>query len=265
MSNHNAWESGFIDVAGGQMCFHRTGGEYPPLVLAHGGTDNGLCWSRVAVALQDWFDIIMLDARSHGNSSRVPQGEEDRSAEDVASVIAALRLDQPAVMGHSLGARTMSVLANDFPGLVSRVILEEPPLAEFQPPDSFIDWLKEIQSLSEAEIITLGKSTSPTWHDDEFPAWAGSKKQVDPKFIARLRFVDWEETIHRIASPTLLIYGDSDRGGIVTHEAAKRAASINSNIVIAHIAGAGHNVRREKFEQYVAVVKEFLIPQPEKN
>jgi len=58
--------------------------------------------------------------------------------------------------------------------------------------------------------------------------------------------------------PTLVLYGDSDIGAVVTHDAARRATAINSNIVTVHIPGAGHQIRREKFEPFVSTVLDFL-------
>ncbi|MCA6319719.1 alpha/beta fold hydrolase, partial [Phenylobacterium sp.] len=69
------WIPGEVAVSGGQLAYHRTGGDGPPLVLSHGLTDNGLCWTRLAEALAPDFDIIMLDARGHGASSRVGPGD----------------------------------------------------------------------------------------------------------------------------------------------------------------------------------------------
>jgi len=59
------------DVFANEMRTHyyRTGVAYPHLVLLHGFSENGLCWSRVAKALEGEYDVIMPDARGHGLSS----------------------------------------------------------------------------------------------------------------------------------------------------------------------------------------------------
>ena len=63
----NTWSRGEVSVDGLTFVYHRTGGDKPPLVLCHGITDNGLCFTRVARELEDAFDIIMLDARIDKN------------------------------------------------------------------------------------------------------------------------------------------------------------------------------------------------------
>ena len=62
------WLSGDVAVGGVRLRYHRTGGDKPSLVLCHGFSDNGLCWSRVAHDLEADYDIIMYDARGHGES-----------------------------------------------------------------------------------------------------------------------------------------------------------------------------------------------------
>lgn len=57
------WTSHEITAGGLKIHYLRTGGGGPPLVLAHGATDNGGCWVRLATALADTFDVIVPDAR----------------------------------------------------------------------------------------------------------------------------------------------------------------------------------------------------------
>ena len=40
------WASEFVNTNGIQGHFNRTSGGGKPLILVHGITDNGLCWTR---------------------------------------------------------------------------------------------------------------------------------------------------------------------------------------------------------------------------
>src|SRR5215467_8693002 len=91
------------DILANEMHTHyyRTGGEKPPLVLLHGFSENGLCWSRVAKALEREYDVIMPDARGHGLSSLPETGyAQDLLTTDVASLIHELSLSHPLVWGY---------------------------------------------------------------------------------------------------------------------------------------------------------------------
>ena len=258
------WLSGTLGITGGQLCFHRTGGRGPALVLSHGLTDNGLCWTRLATALAPDFDVIMLDARGHGDSSRMIPDQPYNPGEDIAEAVAQLGLKAPIVMGHSVGARATAMYAAAHPDRVSKVILEDPPLMPLVDPAAavrrrvrFREQVEKFRSMTPAEITALGKATSPTWHDDDFPAWTTSKHQVDPQAMPDYR-TPWQDTLAAITAPTLLIHADPALGGIVTPELADEANRLNSNIRTTQIPNAGHNTRRENFTDYLAAVRGFL-------
>ena len=258
----NGWTTGIVAVAGGHLAYHRTGGDGPVLVLSHGLTDNGLCWSRFATALGSAFDIVMLDARGHGESSRIGVQRAQSPGEDIAQAVAQLGLGRVIVMGHSVGARATADYAAAHPKRIAKVILEDPPLLPLMEASEaatrqarFRRQVEKFVAMSDAEILAQGKATSPLWHDDEFPAWVASKRQVDPEAMPAYETL-WQDTISRISAPTLLIHGDA--GSLVTPQLAGEAQAINSSITSVQIAGAGHNVRRENFPAFLSAVRDFL-------
>jgi pimeloyl-ACP methyl ester carboxylesterase len=258
-----SWRAGRVPVTGGHLAYHRTGGAGPIVVLSHGLTDNGLCWGRLAAALQSEFDLVMLDARGHGDSSRLC-GQPHDPARDIAEAIAALRLETPVVMGHSVGARATAAYANGHPGHVARVILEDPPFLPLADPASgearrarFRDQVARFQATAEAEIRAQGEAASPNWHADDFQAWAAAKRQVDAAALPAYA-TPWQAEIDHIDAPTLIIRGEAELGSLVTPEIAAEAMALNANIRSVQIPGAGHNVRRENFPAYVSAVLAFL-------
>ncbi|MEM7134815.1 MAG: alpha/beta hydrolase [Chloroflexota bacterium] len=263
------WSEGSIETNGVTLHYYRTGGEKPPLVLSHGITDNGLCWTRAALVLQEQYDVIMVDARGHGQSDK-PASEYSSAihATDLAGLIQALELDAPRVMGHSMGAGTATALAATYPELVSRVVLEDPPWradADFVADRAagMQEWKNRIaqeQNLSQDEVAALGREQSPTWDEIEFGPWSLAKKQVSLNvFTYRLdSTASWRDALSQIACPTLLVTGDPEQGGIVTAETASEAAALSNHIQVANIPGVGHNIRRENFDRFIRIVQDFL-------
>ncbi len=124
MSN---WTSGFVQTNGIRIHYYRTGGDKPALVLAHGITDHGMCWRRVAQALEQEYDVIMVDARGHGHSDAPETGYSSQDhAADLAGLIEGLALEKSTLIGHSMGASNAAKVAGEYPNLVSRIILEDP-------------------------------------------------------------------------------------------------------------------------------------------
>ncbi len=122
------WQSGDVATNGLRLHYTRTGGAKPPLVLAHGFSDDGLCWTPVAEALAPDYDVIMVDARGHGRSDAPEHGYAPSGhAADLAGAIGALGLQRPALLGHSMGAATALALAGTHPDVVGAILLEDPP------------------------------------------------------------------------------------------------------------------------------------------
>ena len=95
---------GSVAVSGGRLAYHRTGGSGPVVVMSHGLTDNGLCWSRLATALAAEFDLVMLDARGHGESSRIAVGQPHDPAQDIAEAVTINPVIRPVLIpnaGHN--------------------------------------------------------------------------------------------------------------------------------------------------------------------
>jgi len=267
------WKENDVVVNGAKLHYTRTGdGSKPALVLAHGFSDNGMCWLPTAQALESDYDVILPDARGHGKSARMQPGESLDAAADLAGLINALELQSPVVGGHSMGANTTSLLGVRYPSLAKAIILEDPPWrlpeppkeadAEEQkaPPPRFHDWLSDLKEKSLDEIIATGKQDNPGWADIEWPAWAESKLQFDMGFLQAMRVPgsDWTDNVKNITCPVLLVTADPEKGAIVTPESAQAAAASNPHIQVVNISNAGHNIRRENFKDFLQAVKAFL-------
>lgn len=267
----NAWQSDFIETNGLKLHYTRTGANSgkPPIVLAHGFSDDGLCWTPVAEALQADYDVIMVDARGHGKSDGPEQGYGSAEhAADYAGVITGLQLKRPAVLGHSMGAMTALALAGLYPDLPGMILLEDPP--PFWSPtferglprrgSGMAQWIIDTKRKTREELIAACRAQSPHWSEAEVGPWADSKIRFSFNVLNQegAAPVDWEATIRAIRCPALLITADPDRGAIVTPATAAALKTLLPGARIEHIAGAGHSIRRDQFARYMEVVKAFL-------
>jgi pimeloyl-ACP methyl ester carboxylesterase len=264
------WTSGDVVANGIQTHYYRSGGDKPPLVLLHGATDNGMCWAPIAGRLVADYDVVLPDARGHGLSAAATDGYSSiERAADVADLIRGLGLGQPAVGGHSMGGQTAFRLAADYPELVRCAILEDPPFRPASPAtevpamtstrERMRTELAEHKQRSREQIIAAGHAGHPNWAEDELPAWADAKLQVSEGFMAALRDESpWTELVARLSCPVLLVTADTELGAIVSPETAEMAQRANSNIQVARLSGAGHNIRREQSEPFLNAVRGFL-------
>jgi pimeloyl-ACP methyl ester carboxylesterase len=119
----------------------------------------------------------------------------------------------------------------------------------------------DFRVMSEAERLALARAMNPKWAEEELPAWAESKAQVDPdvaRHIQPLRETGWEQVLARVECPALLLTGDPELGAIVTPAVAREAMALLERGQLIRISGAGHNIRREGFEKTMEVVRGFL-------
>jgi N-formylmaleamate deformylase len=266
-----SWQSGFVESNGIRVHYTRTGGAKPPLVLAHGFSDDGLCWTPVAEALAPDYDVIMVDARGHGRSEGPEEGYTPAElAEDLAGVISALGLERPAVLGHSMGAATTMGLAGARPDLVGKILLEDPPAgwmpASDPPPGNtewqnrMRQWIVELKRKTRDEMIAEGRARSPGWSDAELGPWADSKLRLSFNVLNRgaAKPNEWVTVLRRISAPALLITGDAERGALVSPEAAAALTELVPQLRVVHIPEAGHSIRRDQPGAYLEVVRSFL-------
>jgi N-formylmaleamate deformylase len=273
-----AWASGDIRANGIRLHYTRTGGAKPPLVLIHGFSDDGLCWTSVARALEETYDILLPDARGHGRSEAPAQGYGPIDhADDLAGVIAGLRLRHPLLLGHSMGAITVLVLAGRHPQIPRAVVLEDPPAwwAKDSPPPYAAEWraqtqarIEELQRLTLEKLVAMERAEEPGWSEDELVPWADSKLRLSLNVFrqdGRIG-VDWPALLGKIACPVLLLTADPERGALVTDAWAAALRAMVPHVSIAHIAGAGHSIHRDQKASFLKVVRAFFdeLPDPEK-
>ena len=259
------WQENQVDNNGVTLYSYRTGGDKPPVLLAHGITDSGLCWSRLARALETKYDLVMVDARGHGLSDRAETYLPQDHVADLMAVMKELCLVKPALIGHSMGAVNAAYLAASYPDALSCLVLEDPPWPDT--PESIQRdedaWRRTIaveRTRTLEDIMATGQLANPTWDEAEFPAWAEAKRQVAPGVVTWLdggqSLNSWRKVIPKVTCPTLLITGDKDVR--VTPDVAQEAQRLCPTLEVASIANAGHSVRRDQLEAYLKAVGHFL-------
>lgn len=268
-----SWTEADADIGGARLHYLRTGkGGKRPLVLVHGFTDAGPCWTPVARMLESRFDVIMPDMRGHGLSARVAPGEAVDMPADLARFIGALKLERPIVCGHSMGAMTTFQAAVRFPDAIAACALEDPPWwmdpwpAGHDPNanNPFVDWAMSLPSLSLESLLEGYRRDHPAWPEELVRAMAESKKRLDPSIAhimsARMNPADshWRKTLGSVRCPLLVMVADPALGGIVSPEVADMVTSLNPRARVVRIAGAGHLIRFDAFDAFMAALSGFL-------
>jgi pimeloyl-ACP methyl ester carboxylesterase len=261
-----AWESNYVVANDIKFHYTRTGYNKPLIVAVHGITDNGLCWSKVANRLNDRYDFLMLDARGHGLSDAPTWGYNlDTYMEDLAGVIEKLDIKNPILLGHSLGAVTVAMLASSYPRIARAIILEDPVGLEHRDSKTDSNVIKERRSeiverkqMTQEQLVQLcSTQVHPNWPDsrDMIP-WAQAKLQVSPEVAALFGQIGGlADYFSDIKCPVLILKADAEPEQRASQQELFKKIT---DYRLIYVPGAGHNIRREQFEVYIQHIEQFL-------
>jgi pimeloyl-ACP methyl ester carboxylesterase len=257
------WNKAFCETNGIRIHYTRTGGGKPTLVLLHGLTANGACWTRLAHLLEKEYDIIMPNARGHGESGVPDFGYlyEDH-ARDVIGLINSLNLSPPVLLGHSMGGMTAAVIASRSPKLLRGLILADPTFlstkVQREIRDSDIaDQHRRILGKPFEELVADLHDKHPNRSPDTVGLVARARLQTSMAAFGVLTppYPDYKQLVSAIEVPSLLVYGDK---GVVSSAVAEELQHLNPQFRVDRITEAGHGLQYDQPERFAAVVGSFL-------
>lgn len=263
------WQTGYVH-AGTVTLHYQRAGRGQTVIMLHGMTDSGDCWKAFADQLVTTYDVILVDARGHGMSSKNCEtvAHVDQVA-DLRMLLTHLQLHKPFVIGHSMGAMVAFIAACTYPELLRAVVLEDPrfrpiiyntPALQAEARANVWRWIASMQAISFADLLHRCIAENPTWRANELVAWVQSKHAVGAQLQwedAR-NMVPWQQRMPLLGVPALLITADVSKGGLVDADAAAEARTLSALVEIAHIHNVGHSIRREAPDAYAAIVEDYL-------
>ncbi|TJZ54772.1 alpha/beta hydrolase [Sphingobacterium olei] len=286
------WSDGYAYANGIRIHYYRAAPQpdKPVLVMVHGVTDNGLCWTTLALNLQGMYDIYMLDARGHGLSDPfTPSDNGETLIKDVVAFVGAMEFHNPILMGHSMGAATVMRLGADYPDIARAIIMLDPllgriggqdrPARNNSNPDTDVSSksatakpkiavnmfgspqiLVTQNNYSFEDLIALGRRQNPLWGEMDIAYWALSKKQYHGPYTsqaaqAMTATMNIGNALSRIEVPAIILKADASAE---VREKNEDAAAAMPKGKLVHIDGGGHNLHHDKLERTTEVIEEFL-------
>ncbi len=107
----------------------------PPLVLLHALGESRSDWAPVVGRFAERFRVVAVDLRGHGDSDWPGTYSFQLMADDVRGLLDHLGLDRVTLLGHSMGGCVAYLIAEQSPGRVEFLIVEEatPPFVRVRP------------------------------------------------------------------------------------------------------------------------------------
>jgi pimeloyl-ACP methyl ester carboxylesterase len=291
----NGWSDGYTYANGIRIHYYRATPQpkKPVIVMVHGVTDNGLCWTTLTEKLQGEFDIYMLDTRGHGLSDPFTTSDNGETLiKDVVEFVKVMQFKSPILMGHSMGAATVMRAGAEYPQVGRAIIMLDPLLRSItggpgtaargvpnrspQPQASAPsdgtnnrlsvsmfgspETLAAQNNYSFEDLVATGHRQNPLWGKADVEYWALSKKQYHGPYTseasqAMTGTMNIGNSLSKIQVPAIILKADA--AGDV-RKANEQAAAAMPKGKIVHIDGASHNLHHDKLEHTTQVVREFL-------
>ena len=270
----------------------------PPVVIVHGLRDHSHSFDELSRELSRDYRVYAIDLRGHGDSESTPYYAFGHFVGDIRNMIRALRLENPVVIGHSLGGEIVGQWAGTFPDIARAIILIE----ALGPPHHSIPWRLKRQRHS-WKAIDRAQAGLPGLPDLE-AAYARMRKRNPRLTEARAReltelgtraredgTLEWkfdpmlvtlsvaggfrlEWMLHcwsQITAPTLLLLGsecgafwhDSPGAAYLPPEDLETRVSAFPNARFVEVPDAGHMIHFDQPERLLAEIRGFLKELPD--
>lgn len=256
------WTMDSVRANGVDLGCYRTGSG-PPVVMAHGFGESGLRWVPLADDLAADYEVVAYDARGHGRSDAPETGYrlDDRIA-DLRGLVRELGLEEPILLGHSMGAATVAWTAARHPDLPRAIALED-PIGLHEQSDRDPDERAATARERREEVVDSTIEELVEQHPNEDPVHARrlaiGALDCSPQTAERLAREGYPaphaETFSEIACPTLVLRSDVDLERRLEDVAA--ADSLRDGRLV-HVPNAGHHVFDDEYDAAYAELRTFL-------
>ena len=244
----------------------RVAGDGPPVVFLHGA--GGLVWDPFLDALTQSFTVYAPEhpGTSMGNPDAI--NPIDNLWDLVLyyyEVLDQLELKSPPLIGHSFGGMMAAELAATNPERVSKLVLVS-PIGLWRDDAPVQNWMI-ITPASDLPKYLLANPEGPLAQqmfglpDDPETRVAMQLQMIwsmacTGKFVWPIPDKGLKKRIHRIAAPTLIIWGNQDRlvPPVYAEEFANRIGGSRVELVEA----AGHLPHLEQLDKVSGLIVDFL-------
>jgi len=231
--------------------------ERAPVLLIHGSTiDGSTDWRDIAPELARHYRVLVPDCRGHGRSNNPSMSYSfSELANDAATFVRAMGYERAHVIGHSNGGNVALVALMEHPEVVQTCI-----------PQAANAFVTEYLVEREPEIFNPVRVAreAPDWMNEMIALhsevngkeyWRDLLQMTVKEIISEPNYTPAD--LARVTKPLLVIMGADD---------TVNAPDRHAQYIAENVPGAerwipektGHNVHKERREEWLAKVLDFL-------
>lgn len=221
-------------------------GEGSPIVLLHGWGSSAELMLPISKAMP-YYTYIVPDFYGHGRSPHpnYPLTVED-FAESIVKLLNEENIERATFVCHSFGGRVGIYLSTRYPNMVDRLILCDS--AGLKPKRGIKYYIKRLNFIIRR---TFGLNTDKCG-SSEYRELNGVMKKTFSNVVNYFQ----DESLIKISSPTLVVWGEKDRVTPISMARKLTKNIANSKLVV--IKGVGHFSYAEDLKTFKRAVEKFL-------
>jgi pimeloyl-ACP methyl ester carboxylesterase len=197
----------YAEVNGLNMYFE-TLGSGRPLILLHGGLGSGEMFGPVLPVLAEHHQVITPDLQGHGRTADIDRPIDIRlMADDIAALIDHLGLEQPDIVGYSLGGGVALLTAVKYPAKVRRLVSMSAHIWRNAIPPEMLAQQEQVNAaaaefIKDTPMYRLYQQVAP--RPEDFP------RLLDKMGESMAQDFDFSEEVRGLQVPTLIVAADAD-------------------------------------------------------
>ena len=207
------WASGaqgtghYAEVNGLNLYFE-THGAGRPLILLHGGLGSGEMFGPILPALAERHQVIAPDLQGHGRTADIDRPIDIRlMADDIAALIEHLGLDEPDVVGYSLGGGVALQTAIKYPAMVRRQVVAS---ANIRRDAIYPEMLAQQAQVGAAAADFMKDTPMYQLYQRVAPRPEDFPRLLDKMGAGMAEDFDFAEEVRGLQVPTLIVAADAD-------------------------------------------------------
>lgn len=246
-------------------------GSGQPLIILHGLFGQSDNWNTLAKQFAEQeFDVFTVDQRNHGLSPHSEEWNYELMADDLKEFIDDHSLQNPILLGHSMGAKTVLFFEWKFPGIAGKIILADMAARVYPPHHSEV--FKALHAVDFGKIKTRKEAEAVmNEHIQDFGTKQFLLKNIYWK-DSDANLMDWRFNLDAItknyelimvvvpdfisAAPALIIKGGNSNYILPSDIEDYKKRFPNSSFE--SIEGSGHWVHAEKPKEFFESVLKFI-------
>jgi pimeloyl-ACP methyl ester carboxylesterase len=222
-------------------------GNGTPVVYFHGG--GGLHISPALELLAGRFQLTAFELPGFGRSPENTRTQTlDQLAETMLQALDALGIDQPTLLGTSLGASTALRLALAHPDRATALVLESP--SAFRP----ADWSP--QNFTPEQLRAALFAHPDTAPPPEPPEIIQKQVALLQRLVGPNHDADLERRLRGFPMSTLVIFGSKD--GLIPPQMGRIYKELMPNCSLVFLYDAAHEMQFDRPDAYAGVVGDFI-------